>query len=105
MAIEPDDISRDVVDQCSLTGCPPYKNAVSSILEFALDDPHTRAALVRELIERGACSPCVWAVESVSHAFVVSLHEDEAEASQSAKRLHEINGRIFGVRHWKGETE
>jgi hypothetical protein len=71
---------------------------VASILNQCLDDPLARAALVRELIAGGHCSPSVWALACMDMPEVFSLHEDEAEAQMAG--VHVRNAK---VKHWKGQ--
>jgi hypothetical protein len=80
---------------------------VASILNQCLNDPQTRAALVRELIAGGYCSPPVWAFRyhynsDIAHDSKGTLLFDSLE---NAEKFGETksDGASGDAIHWKGE--
>jgi hypothetical protein len=74
---------------------------IAAILHAALQSPHTRAAVVRELIAGGHCSPSVWYIKTPGHiASFVYKTKDQAE-----RVCYPSKGEAWTIEHWKGRTE
>jgi hypothetical protein len=93
--IKPEDVSVESISES-------MQFSAAAFLDHALKEPKVRAALVRELIAGGHCSPSVWTVRDNSGNL---LDDDVYGLYSSPDAAESKHGDGYIAEHWKGQTE